>query len=198
MAKKKFFVETLNEYLGEFHDIEADKLYSVHLKVSGDLNPAETEIKSVKNAGGEAWDWATGHWDEFIPEDGPCVSVDCGDGVTVTLPTKLRWACIQGVFKDSEKKEFMPIEEINYKSGKNANYGIQDKKKRGGSVPKFKTQAPPKEKTEKKKNYPLDNSSSIKSKPKPANNPKQQKVADVLNFDDMKRKKMEEALAKDD
>jgi len=194
MAKKKFYVETISEYLGEFHDIEADRLYSIHLKVSGDLNPAETEIKSVKNAGGEAWDWATAHWPEFIPEDGPCATLACGDGVTVTVPTKLRWACIQGVYKDSEKKEFMPIEEINYKSGKNANYGIQDRKKRGGSVPVFKTQAPPAKKTKKKKKYPADTSSSVK----PANNPKQQKVADVLNFDDMKRKKMEEALAKDD
>jgi len=107
MAKRKFYVESITQYVGKYLDKKTDKLHEVAYSINGDLNAATTDIKSVKNAGGEAWDWATKNWPEFIPEDGEPMVI--GD---IVVPMKLRWACIQGIFKDAKKKTMLPIGEV--------------------------------------------------------------------------------------
>jgi len=138
MAKCKFWVETITEYIAKVHDPEIDRLYEVRLKVNGDMHLATADLKSTKNKGGLAWDWAQSHWDEFIPEKGPPFSIDCGDGVTRTFPTELRWACVQGIYADEQKKKHLSISEVTGKAANNSNYARAGKSKRGKSTPKFK------------------------------------------------------------
>lgn len=137
MAKRKVWVESISRYVGAIHS--GGVLYEVDIKLNGDMNQAEIDIKNKNNAGGQAWDWATSHWDEVIPEDGPNVLV--GDQ---PVSTKLRWACITGVYSDKKGKNHLPISEVGYKSGQNSGYGRSQKQKRGGTTPKFKTKEDPK------------------------------------------------------
>jgi hypothetical protein len=62
---------------------------------------------------------------------------------TQAVPTKLRWACITGVYSDKKGKNHLPISEVGYKSGQNKGYGKSQKQKRGGATPKFKTKEDP-------------------------------------------------------
>ena len=107
MSKRKFYVESITEYVGAYLDKVTDTRHEIWYKVNGDMHRAETDIKSVKNSGGEAWDWAQKNWPEFIPEDGEPIVI--GD---ITVPMKLRWACIQGIYSDAKKKKMLPIEEV--------------------------------------------------------------------------------------
>ena len=140
MAKRKVWVESITRYIGSIH--VDDVLYEVDIKINGDMNQAEVDIKGKNNAGGQAWDWANGNWDEFIPEDGPAVVVWQGEGkkaIPIEIPTKLRWACISGVYADEKRAKHLPISEVGHKSGQNVGYGRSQKQKRGKATPKFKT-----------------------------------------------------------
>lgn len=142
MAKRKIIVETLTHYIFR-HQMEDGTIYEGTLKINGDYNIAEGVIlKSNNNAGGEAWDWAQKNWPEFIEEEGPSITVDLGDGESLTIPSTLRWACVSGVY--DMKMNHLPIQEVNYSTGRNTGYAKAQKEKRGKTTPKFKTQDKPK------------------------------------------------------
>ena len=151
MAKRKFYVESITEYVGAYVDKATDTRHEVYYKVNGQMNRAETDIKSVKNAGGEAWDWAQSHWPEFIPEDGEPMKVG-----KITIPMKLRWACIQGIFSDAKKNKMLPISEVktHYK-----NYGKGKKDDRQG-----KERVVKKAKKSTKKKAPAQGAGGVKAK----------------------------------
>ena len=215
MAKCKFWVETITEYIGKVHDSELDRLYEIRLKVNGDMHLATADLPASKNnKGGLAWDWAQSHWDEFIPEEGPPVSIDCGDGVTRTIPTELRWACVQGVYADEQKEKHLPINEVTGKAARNSNYARAGTAKRGKSTPKFKAKTDPTPKKTKKPALPQRGSAGLKggigsneepgkagkkvqkklgSKPKVS-----PKVSSELSMDDIKASKIAEAMGEDD
>lgn len=64
----------------------------------------DLKIKSMKNIGGEIWDWAQSHWDEFLEEDGPEVTVG---GITRT--SILKWCCVGGIL-DAKGEDYLNIE----------------------------------------------------------------------------------------
>jgi hypothetical protein len=140
MAKRKIIVETLTHYIFR-HQMEDGTIYEGTLKINGDYNTAEVDnIKSNKNAGGEAWDWAQRSWPEFIKEEGPSITVDLGDGETLIIPSTLRWACVSGVY--DMKMNHLPIQEVNYSTARNTGYAKAQKEKRGKTTPKFKAVPP--------------------------------------------------------
>lgn len=101
MAKTKALVEAICSY---FVDIVEDGItYSIGVKTSAEKFPVEFNVKDKANAGGEIWDWATRHWDEFIPEGGRPVTLKGGEEVVPVL----RWACIIGVY--NTKGELLPV-----------------------------------------------------------------------------------------
>lgn len=103
MAKTKALVETICNY---FVEVTEDGItYGVGLKAAPQRFPVEFNVKDKANAGGEIWDWATRHWDEFIPEDGRPVTMKNG----AELIPKLRWACIIGVY--NMKGELLPVKQ---------------------------------------------------------------------------------------
>jgi hypothetical protein len=134
MAKRKVWVESISRYIGKiFVD---DVLYEVDVKINGDMNQAEIDITNKNNAGGQAWDWANGNWDEFVPKDGPDVVVWVK--TPIEIPTKLRWVCITGVYADKKGAKHLPISEVGWKAGQNSSYGRSQKQKRKKATPKFK------------------------------------------------------------
>jgi hypothetical protein len=72
--------------------------------------PVAAEYKTKDNVGGEVWDWAQSHWDEFLDAAGPEVVID-----DVTYPTELRWCCVTGVL-DAKGKNHLPIKEKTWAS----------------------------------------------------------------------------------
>lgn len=138
MAKRKIIVETLTHYIFR-HQRKDGTIYEGTLKINGDYNTAEVDIiKTKNNAGGEAWDWAQKSWPEFIEEEGPSITVDLGDGESLTIPSTLRWACVSGVY--DMKMNHLPIQEVSYSTSRNTGYAKTQKKKRGKTTPKFKAQ----------------------------------------------------------
>jgi hypothetical protein len=219
MAKCKFWVETITEYIAKVHDPEIDRLYEVRLKVNGDMHLATAELKSTKNKGGLAWDWAQSHWDEFIPEEGPPLSIDCGDGVTRTFPTELRWACVQGVYADEQKERHLPITEVTGKAANNSNYARAGTAKRGKSTPKFKAKTETNSKKTKGSALPQRGSAGLKggiAKPKDQTDPKNQvsprsnvspsdtssilppNITSTVNIEDIKAQKIAAAMEKEE
>ena len=108
MAKRKIIVETITEYVFKLQ-LKDGTIYEGRVKINGDYNTAsKVDIKSKNNSVGEAWDWAQKNWPEFIKEEGPSVTLDTGDGVSVTIPSTLRWACVTGVY-DSKMKHLKSL-----------------------------------------------------------------------------------------
>jgi len=135
MSKQKVIVETITNYTFR-HQKPDGTVFEGTLKVNGEYYKVEVNVKNIKNVGGEAWDWAQTHWDEFIPAEGPPLIIEEGED-KLTIPTSMRWACVSGVY-DPEMNH-LPIEEVrSKKGGKYAGYGRAEKKKRGGTTPDFK------------------------------------------------------------
>jgi hypothetical protein len=89
--------------VGNVEYIYEKDLYKGRLQVQSRV-PVMVEVKSKDNAGGEAWDWAQGHWPEFLDEAGPVIVID-----GVEVPTTLRWCCVTGV--EDKKGNQLPIAE---------------------------------------------------------------------------------------
>lgn len=105
MAKRKVLIECLVDY-----HIEPDRVNGfaggwikqyLTVPVTVDI-----KIKNQKNVGGEIWDWAQSHWDEFLDAVGPKVTIEPG----VIHSTVLRWCGVGGVL-DAKTKKYLPIEE---------------------------------------------------------------------------------------
>jgi hypothetical protein len=172
MAKQKVIVECTVKYLIGGKDEVWDRGYFNR----SEKHELVVDIKSKKNSGGEAWDWAQAHWDEFLVDDGPDVIVD-----GTTFKTHLRWCCVTGV--TDLKGKYLPIEQKKWSESK-------------------APQSRHKEKTEKKSSYPGGKNSSDKRKDnptKPKTQPKSKSSGKkVVSFEEMKAKKIAEAMEKDD
>lgn len=198
MSKRKVRVEALVDYIYRYFDKGTGQQVTGRLKINTVDTVVEVDVKSKKNVGGEAWDWAQSHWDEFLDEQGPPITVDRGDGVTITIPTTLRWACVTGVY--GVKGGDLPMESVSWKTGQNRGYAAAKKKEKGEKIQKAKIRSggnkydncaliDTSKKGKKTKNLnPTSGRIKDKTKDKP-------KSAEVLSFEEMKAKKIEEALA---
>jgi hypothetical protein len=197
MAKRKVLVEALVDYIYRYYKTGEEHITG-RLKVNGLKTLVEIDLKSKKNAGGEAWDWAQSHWDEFLDEEGPEVQITLSDGKIVTVPTTLRWACVTGVY--GAKGGELPIESVSWNTGRNRSYAASKKKQKGEKIQaaeiransdKYKDCALIDTKQKGKKTTklsPIPDRAKDKTKDKPQS-------AEVLSFEEMKAKKIEEALA---
>lgn len=184
MSKRKVLIETINHYYGCVHGDETDWVaYEVMLKVNGGRHAVEVEVTSKDNPGGQVWDWATSNWDRAIPEDGPTITV-LVESVSVEVATKLRWACITGVY-DSKGRP-LPIKEISYTTSKNRAYAKKAKEKRGKTLEPVKIKAEPKTKGFSAK------------KAKPVDKPKEKPAPEVFDFEAYKQAKIQKAMEKEE
>jgi hypothetical protein len=197
MAKKKVMIEALVDYIYRYFDKSTKQQITGRLKINGLKTVVEVDVKSKKNAGGEAWDWAQSHWDEFLDEKGPSVTVDLGDGESITIPTTLRWACVTGVY--GAKGGDLPMESVSWRTGQNRGYASSQKAAKGESIQKAKVRSggnkydncaliDTKKGKKTTKLSPIPDRAKDKTKDKPQS-------AEVLSFEEMKAKKIEEALA---
>lgn len=196
MGKRKIIVESITKYIFS-HQQKDGTIFSGSFDINGNYNTATVEIRSKTNSGGEAWDWAQSHWDEFIPEVGPPVTLDLGDGETLTIPSTLRWACVQGVY--DTKMKHLPIEEVRYQTGKNKGYAKAKKKARGKTTPKYKIQPEP-------EGTPLrgvSQKSQAKTANKATRKPKPQlteveKLTEGTDVESVKQEKIRKVMEEDD
>jgi hypothetical protein len=200
MSKRKFVVEALVDYIYRYFEKGQREHLAGNLKINGMQVPIEVDVKSNQNAGGEAWDWAQSHWDEFLDKNGPEITVTLSDGSTVVVPTTLRWACVTGVY--GPKGGDVPIESVSYNTGKNRGYAAGAKKERGETIQKaaireLKNHEP---RSRSRKTEVLRSTNPV-GRPQaiPEDNPnKTSQGAEVLSFEDMKAQKIQEAMEADE
>lgn len=178
MAKRKVLIETINNYHGMVHSEETDWIaYEVMLKVNGNRFQATVDVTSKDNPGGQVWDWATENWDQVVPLDGPTVKVMV-EGNMVDVPTKLKWACITGVYDSSGKA--LEVKAIKSNTSKTRAYAKGAKEQRGYKLPPAEV---------------IDTNKKFNKRPTPT---APEKKADVLDFETYKQEKIKQALTEEE
>lgn len=198
MSKRKVCVEVIVDYIYRYYDKPERKIYTGGLKINGVRTIIEVDVKSKKNVAGEAWDWAQSHWDEFLDEQGPSLTITLKDGTDISVATTLRWACVTGV--EGPKGEDLPLESVSYRTGKNRAYAQVHKGKKGEKLQRVKVRenktkdcALISKKKTKSHGTPLgyQNDKPVKTQDKSSSAPAS---AEVVSFEEMKAKKIEEAM----
>ena len=99
--------------------------------------PVTIEYTNPKNIGGEAWEWAQSHWDEFTPDE---LKFKLGGAM---VKGNRQWVCVIGV--SNAKGKPLPFVETKWTSKKTKKKGSWD------TGAKKKKKASPKPKTRKEK-----------------------------------------------
>lgn len=154
MPKRQVLVESITECY-----VEKAGHFEVHIKI-WDENIATVNLTSKNNPGGEAWEWAQGHWPEFIPEHKEVV-LPTSSGKTAKIKGKVRWVCVTGIL-DPKTRKSLPIEELRAGDASNRRYGAF---KKGKKVSPVKEQGTPPSKKQK---------TGLKTSPKGKSLPKSQ------------------------
>jgi len=138
MPKCKVIIETSTDIL-----LEGPALTRGAARVYIDY-PVTAEFKDPKNSGGEIWEWAQAHWDEFTPDEH---EFEIGGA---TVKGKRRWCCVIGVL-DAKTKKPLPIVEQKWekrkpakKNGSNGQFSSTRKTEVIGKDKQQKTQTPAK------------------------------------------------------
>jgi len=131
MSKKKVIIETQTMFM-----LEGPEGTKGSAQIYLDW-PITGEYNNPKDVGGEIWDWAQSHWDEFIPETH---KFELGGAM---VEGKLRWCCVLGVTDAKGKPvSFAETKWIPRKKTQKAqswDSGAKKKKKKAPPKPKPKT-----------------------------------------------------------
>lgn len=157
MSKRQVIVESITQC-----HIKCDHVMT-HVKIQ-DENLATVNLTSKNNPGGEAWEWAQGHWPEFVPFEKTFELPS--NGVMVPITGEVFWVCVTGIL-DPKTRKSLPIEELRAGDASHRRYGARVKGQKIKPVQEQGTRPARTQKTKVKNSPSKKENSLVKHRDKP-------------------------------